>query len=103
MDKIDIKNMLRESLVALSEDKDKGSDKKNDRPLDQRDQNSIQQRIEAPLAPSMVDICVASGIYPKAKTNSSQRSACRKELKQKDGLGLTDEKKDAVETALKIA
>jgi len=55
------------------------------------------------LAPSMVDICVASGIYPKAKTNSSQRSACRKELKQEDGLGLTDKKKDAVEKALKIA
>jgi hypothetical protein len=104
MDKNDIKNMLRESLVALSEDKEKkDGDKKSDRPLDQGDQNSIQQRIKAPLAPSMADVCEKSGIFPNATSNASQRSACRKKIKQEDGQGLEPKEKDAVEKALKIS
>jgi hypothetical protein len=104
MNKTDIRHMLRESLVALSEETKEVKDKKeNDRPLDQRDQNSIQQRIDAPLAPSMADVCEKSGIFPNATTNASQRSACRKKLKQDDGQGLEQREKDAVEKALKIS
>ena len=105
MDKNDIKYMLRESLVALSEDKDKKDKeaKKDDRPLDQGDQNSIQQRIKAPLAPSMADVCEKSGIFPNATIDASQRSACRKKIKQEDGQGLEPKEKDAVEKALKIS
>lgn len=127
MDKKEIKILVRESLSGLfekskkqnseKEDKDKKKDStdkekedeksstgsgESDKPLDQRDQNSIQQRLKDKLAPSMVDVCVASGILPSADTDGGERSECRKKLKQKDGLGLTDDEKDSVEKTLKI-
>ena len=129
MDKKEIKILVRESLSGLfekskkqnseKEDKEKKTDKKNknseekdeksstgggeyDKPLDQRDQHSIQQRLKSTLAPSMTDVCIDSGIFPNADKNASQRSACRKKLLQKDGQGLEDDEKDSVEATLKI-
>jgi hypothetical protein len=107
MNRNDIKYRLRESLTELfEEDKEENKsekDKDSEKPLDQRDQNSIQQRLKSPLAPSMADVCKQSGIFPNATKNASQRSACAKKLQQNDGQGLNDDEKDAVEAALKIS
>lgn len=104
--------LLEKSKVSPSKEEDKEVDKEKEeekdtgadshKPLNQRDQNSIQQRLKDKLAPSMADVCVASGILPSADTDGGERSECRKKLKQKDGLGLTDDEKDAVEKTLKI-
>ena len=126
MDKKYIKILVKESLSGLfekskkqnsnkeekTEKKDNDSENKednsasgggeSDKPLDKRDQQSIQQRLKSTLAPSMTDVCIDSGIFPNADKNGSERSACRKKLLQKDGQGLEDDEKDSVEATLKI-
>jgi hypothetical protein len=129
MDKKEIKILVRESLSGLfekskkqnsekeveekkTEKKDNDSEDKednsasgggeSDKPLDKRDQHSIQQRLKQDLSPSMTDVCVSSGVFPNAHNNGSQRSACRKKLLQKDGQGLEDDEKDSIEATLKI-
>ena len=129
MDKKEIKILVRETLSGLfekskkqnsekeveekkAEKKDNDSEDKEDnsasggsdadKPLDKRDQHSIQQRLKSTLAPSMTDVCIDSGIFPNANKDGSQRSACRKKLLQKDGQGLEDDEKDSVEATLKI-
>lgn len=126
MDKKDIKILVKESLSGLFEKSKKqnsskeektekkgndSEDKKDnsasgggesDKPLEKRDQHSIQQRLKQDLSPSMTDVCVSSGIFPNAHKDGSQRSACRKKLLQKDGQGLEDDEKDSVEAVLKI-
>lgn len=113
MSKIYIQNLVKESLGLLFEKSNdskeskkgevsaKDDEKDSDKPLDQRDQVSIKNIIDAPLSPSKTDICVASGLAPNAHTNSSSRSACIKKLMQKDGQGLNDDELAAVSKVTK--
>lgn len=118
MDKENIKIKLRESLFDLYEEKDDEFEKTDnadnqddpdeeksasDKPLDQRDQTSIQNALDKtknPLAPSLSRVMQkVTGDNPN---DASARSIFRKKIKQEDGLGLTDKEKDKTEIALGI-
>ena len=115
-DKIKIKVLVKESLAGLFEKsngsketkakskvdaEEETSDSESGTPLDQRDQVSIKNIINAPLSPSKTDVCVASGLAPDAHSNSSSRSACIKKLDQTDGQGLDDDELNAVSKVTK--
>lgn len=100
MNKIDIKHMLRESLVALSEDKEKkDSDKEEGIESNaDRDQSGIQNAIKKPLAPSMIDICAkALGYNPK---DAGDRAKCTHKFHQDYGQGFSEDELSRIEGIL---
>lgn len=101
MDKNDIKNMLRESLVYLSEDKEKKGKKKDTSDVESnadRDQSSIQNAAKKDLAPSMIDVCAkALGYNPK---DAGDRAKCTHKWQQKHGQGFSEDDLSRIEGIL---
>lgn len=104
-----IKSLVKESLAGILKEKSKtqttDSDEKDTnkktsathKNLDQRDQVSIQNAFEKPLAPSYMDACKASGLI----SSHDELSNCIQKIKQKNGQGLTDKEKNALTKTLK--
>ncbi len=89
MSRTDITYKLRESLLNLFEDKNE-----KDIPNDERDQSSIQNELDKPLAPSKIAVCAkALGMNPN---NASDRSKCVQKIDQKHGQGLSQQEADDV-------
>lgn len=106
MSKEYIKTLVRESLGGILKEKSKTPEKSDDKPkkksaddrnLDQKDQVSIQNKLEAPMSSSYTDACKASGMI----TKHSELSNCIQKIKQKNDQGLTDDEKNDLTKALK--
>jgi len=90
MNRDDIKYRLRESLVGMYENKEK-----DDKPNDERDQSSIRNELEKPLAPSKISVCAkALGYNPK---DAGDRSQCVQKIDQKNGQGLSQDELDKMQ------
>lgn len=93
--------MLKEKSKTQTSDSDETENTKKkgatDKNLDQRDQVSIQNAFEKPLAPSYMDACKASGLI----SSHDELSNCIQKIKQKNGQGLTDQEKNALTKTLK--
>lgn len=89
MNRTDITYKLRESLLNLFEDKNE-----KDIPNDERDQSSIQNELDKPLAPSKIAVCAkALGMNPK---DAGDRSKCVQKIDQKHGQGLSQKEADDI-------
>lgn len=98
MNKDDIKYKLRESLMELSEDKEKDEKDSDKKSNDERDQSGVQNAIEKPLAPSMIDVCAkALGYNPKS---ASDRAKCTHKFRQAHGQGFSEEELSRIEGIL---
>jgi len=101
MNKTDIKHMLRESLIALSEDKKKKDKKKPTSDVESnadRDQSSIQNAAKKDLAPSMIDVCAkALGYDPQ---DAGDRAKCTQKWQQKYGQGFSEDDLSRIEGIL---
>jgi hypothetical protein len=100
-----IKALVKESLGGLLREKsktpkkDEKKDKSvNDKPLDQRDQVSVQIGADSEMAPPLSHIMQKAGLGNK--NDAADRSKFNQKLYQKNGQGFTDNELSAVSTVI---